>query len=46
MIIRICNLKIYIPYSSPLYTILQFLSIMIPAAFMAFGFWAFLWILG
>jgi hypothetical protein len=46
MIIRICNFKIYIPYSSPIYTILQILSIAIPAIIMGGGFLAILWLLG
>lgn len=46
MIIRICNFKIYIPYSSPIYTILQILSIIIPATFGAASFLIILWLLG
>ncbi len=46
MIIRICNFKIYIPYSSPIYTILQILSIIIPAIFGAASFLTILWLLG
>ena len=46
MIIRIKNLKIYVPYSSPIYTILQVSSILIPAIFGAASFLAILWLLG
>lgn len=46
MIIRICNFKIYIPYSSPIYTILQISSIIIPAIFGAASFLTILWLLG
>lgn len=46
MIIRICNFKIYIPYSSPIYTILQISSIVIPAIFGVVSFLTILWLLG
>ena len=46
MKIRIGNLKIYVPYSSPIYTILQISSIVIPAIFGAVSFLTILWLLG
>ena len=46
MIIRIKNLKIYVPYSSPLYTVIEIFRILIPAIIMGGGFLAILWLLG
>ena len=46
MIIRIKNLKIYVPHSSPLYTIIEVFRILIPAIIMGVGFLGILWFLG
>ena len=46
MKIRIGNLKIYVPHSSPLYTIIEVSRIVVPAIIMGIGFLGFLWFLG
>ena len=46
MKIRIGNLKIYIPHSSPIYTIIEVSRIIIPAIIFGVGFLGFLWFLG